>query len=821
MFGAPMDEEGNCDYKYACFLPTGATTILPNAILAKDPSECIKIKGNYYCSADLNNYDCPDCTFPQFVQKVYETFGERFDYEDIDLSEVTTPIVVPTATTSTTATVSTVTSDSTPTTQKSTKVVIPWRGECPIAAEETPEQTDCNERDGFFMFGAPMDEEGNCEYRYACFLPTGATKIFPNAILAKDPSECIKIKGNYYCSADLNNYDCPDCTFPQFVQKVYESFGERFDYEDIDLNEVTTPITVPTETSENIKCATRKSYGTEGRNCEIRDGLFLNEAFYPDCDKKRFACFLPEGKKITKNAVAAQNPSECIVIDGKTYCSIDYTNISCPEGKETCTFSELLQEISGIYGDYFSYEAPSNPPKTVTPTPSAHPNRPQVINTDFCSVSNYEYEFYKPLQDCDDRDGKFIYGAPVDDDGNCVKLYACFLPEGTENLHSGAMKAQNSSECIIMNDERYCAADLNNFDCPDCTFTQFVEKVYVNLGEENFSYEEDSSLSPSTTVTTNSTPTSQKSTKVVIPWRGECPIAAEETPEQTDCSERNGFFMFGAPLDEEGNCEYRYACFLPTGATKIFPNAYLAKDPSECIKIKGKYYCSADLNNYDCPDCTFPQFVQKVYESFGERFNYEDIDLNEVTTPITVPTETTKNIKCATREIYGTEGRNCKNRNGLFLNEAFYPDCDKKRFACFLPEGKKITKNAVAAQDPSECIVIHGKTYCSIDYTNISCPEGKETCTFSELLQEISGIYGDYFSYEAPSNPPKTVTPTPSAHPNRPQVINTDFCSVSNYEYEFYSSLMDCEDRDGEFIYGAPVDDDGNCVKLYACFLPE
>jgi len=159
--------------------------------------------------------------------------------------------------------------------------------------------------------------------------------------------------------------------------------------------------------------------------------------------------------------------------------------------------------------------------------------------------------------------------------------------------------------------------------------------------------------------------------KVIIPWKSECEIEAEETPEQTDCSDRNGYFIHGAPIDGEGQCSYKYACFLPSGAKKIFPFAIKAQDPSECIELRGKYYCSADLNNIPCENCTFSQFVYTVYETFGRKFDYEDIDVSKIKTPIELPTETDEKIKCVKEGTYNDEEIICKKRDGLFFQNEF------------------------------------------------------------------------------------------------------------------------------------------------------
>jgi len=493
-----------------------------------------------------------------------------------------------------------------------TKTVLPWKEECYMLDMITPEHENCIERNGYYFQGAPIDEEGHCPTKYACFLPSGAKKILPDAIKAQDPSECIEIRGRYYCSADLNNIPCENCTFPEFVQKAYETFGGRFEYEEIDVSKVKTPIELPTNTTEKIRCSKQESID---RKCRDREGYYLHMSFYPDCDKDYYACFLPNNRKILKNAVAAKNLSECIIIDGEEYCSIDYTNISCPKGKK-CTFPKLVKEISNTFGDYFSYKKSTKRSKKAISIPER----------EFCSVRNYQYSSEE--SNCDNRDGQFIYGATLNDDGEC---------------------------------------------------------------------------------NTN------------------------------------------------------YACFLPSGNARFFPGAFKAKDSSECINLYGYNYCSADLNNIECPDCTFPQFVKKVKDVIDEDFNYGEVDDSE---PAVIPKdEDTQNVECIQRKSLPEEPYEaCRRVDGEFFNMEFHPDCEKTYYACFIPQDSEPEKTAIKAKDLSECITItiygHQNVYCAVDYYDgVTCPEGKETCTFTEYVQEMSRIFGDYFDNK-PYDPKDYEEPT-------------------------------------------------------------
>jgi len=84
-------------------------------------------------------------------------------------------------------------------------------------------------------------------------------------------------------------------------------------------------------------------YPWNGVDCIYRKGYYINMSLYPDWDNLYYACILPNNRKISKNAVVAQNLSECIILEfyspitggynKSEYCSVDFTNISCSEGK--------------------------------------------------------------------------------------------------------------------------------------------------------------------------------------------------------------------------------------------------------------------------------------------------------------------------------------------------------------------------------------------------------------------------------------------------------------------------------------------------------
>jgi len=494
----------------------------------------------------------------------------------------------------------------------STNILFPRESGCGFrAASLTIEDRNCGERNGYFIDDIVREVAGGpCLYKYICFLPSGEKKIRPDAIKAQDPSECIEIRGKYYCSADLNNV-CPDCTFPQLVERVKMIFPRFFQYNSIDVTKITTPIELPTDTDEKIKCPSQVIYSGRELYCRYRSGYFIKMSLYPDCDKEYFACLLQNNKKISKNGVVAQNLSECVIVNDMElvfnhikpeYCSVDFTNIPCSKGKE-CTFTELIQEIGNTFGDYFSYEKSNS----------------------------------------------------------------------------------TSREAISIPEKEFCNVHFSTY-----------------------------------------------------------------YKQENNCETRNGVIISGYLVDDDSNCDYKYACFLPSGNERLLPDAFEAQDPSECIVINDRYYCSADLNNIECSDCTtFPQFVEKVKDIL--EYSFEKVDVSKLTEPILLPKDVpSKNVECVERQdTPQTPFYDCEEKYGRFFNMEFYPDCEKTYYTCFIPQNIEPEESAIIAQDLSECIKIAGTIYCAADYYGgVTCPEGKENCTFSEFVQEMVRIYGDYFDYE-------------------------------------------------------------------------
>ncbi|KAL6605170.1 hypothetical protein U3516DRAFT_907531, partial [Neocallimastix sp. 'constans'] len=74
---------------------------------------------------------------------------------------------------------------------------------------------------------------------------------------------------------------------------------------------------------------------------------------------------------------------------------------------------------------------------------------------------------------CLRRKGKYIRTS-FDVDGHCLESDVCFLPAGTTTVNHKGVIAKKASECILIKEKLYCAADSFNYKCKECSFTQFL-----------------------------------------------------------------------------------------------------------------------------------------------------------------------------------------------------------------------------------------------------------------------------------------------------------------------------------------------------------
>jgi len=202
-------------------------------------------------------------------------------------------------------------------------------------------------------------------------------------------------------------------------------------------------------------------------SCSDRKAYYINYYYNNGCSNVN-ACLIPAGNnKIFPESYKAKNPSECIVIEGKTYCAADLVeNLPC----ENCTFPKFIEELKKIMGDEFQYEFSKDSNITVPP---------DVINEKIqCAI--YQ-SFNNDYEKCRLSSGYFIHHEFHPD---CDKtFYACFY-EKTENIDGVDPKviiSEDKSKCLVKKEEQdvytYCAVGYSNISCEGCDFSAFTKKA--------------------------------------------------------------------------------------------------------------------------------------------------------------------------------------------------------------------------------------------------------------------------------------------------------------------------------------------------------
>jgi len=210
------------------------------------------------------------------------------------------------------------------------------------------------------------------------------------------------------------------------------------------------------------------------KSCHERDAYYINYYFNNGCSNVN-ACLIPiDNNKIFPESYKAENPSECIVINGETYCAADLVeNISC----ENCTFPEFISELKKIMGEDLQYEFSNNLNFTV----------PQnVINEKIqCANAQYLNEEYEKC--------RLSYGYYIQHEfyPDCDKAYyACFY-EKTENIINivpNVIISEDRSKCLVKKSEdnnefSYCAVGYSNIPCEGCTFSEYIIKASEVFGD--------------------------------------------------------------------------------------------------------------------------------------------------------------------------------------------------------------------------------------------------------------------------------------------------------------------------------------------------
>jgi len=226
---------------------------------------------------------------------------------------------------------------------------------CTHSAIVKPSQKSCHERDAYYI---NYYFNNGCSNIEACLIPINNNKIFPESYKAENSSECIVIKGETYCAADLvENISCENCTFPKFIDELKKIMGEDFQYEFSNNSTSTIPSSIITE---KIQCANSQYLNDKYEKCRLSYGYYIQHEFYPDCDKTYYACFYEKVENtinVDPNVIISEDKSKCLVKKSEennefSYCAVGYSNIPC----EGCTFSEYVKKAREIFGDYLEKE---------------------------------------------------------------------------------------------------------------------------------------------------------------------------------------------------------------------------------------------------------------------------------------------------------------------------------------------------------------------------------------------------------------------------------------------------------------------------------
>jgi len=723
----------NCNYPYyVCFFNKNVSF---QSLIAESVDECIEIDGEYYCVADYTNIKCPKCSFTEFVQKVQTMMGNKFKYNHIDLSNTNKTIEIPKFPD---YIIKPEIDDSVP--------IVP--NNCDMFGMVTESQRNCFKKGGHYA-NASIYSDSRCKVYEECFLPVGYTNVSPDTVVAKDSSECIIIYNNnnffnvafdenffneqkLYCAAE-GNIKClegVECTFPELVKHTQKVVGRLFlTYYNIDPTKYPKPIVL---SKEKITSTSMISPVEVLSTTTIQDDISSTEATpTPMMTTSEF------------NEVTEVTPTPTI------------SNMDIPESNEVTEAVEI-------------------------PTSDDYILEPEDLDKSDRVTCPVQAVVTRRQQECWNRGGKYHF-ISYDRGYNygCDRYDACFLPERSLLVSSNGVVAKDGSECIIMLDDRYnsepvlyCAVDITNIPCIDCTFTEYVKRIQKVFGEEFLYYNIDINkynkpvdlpvidpfISPMVLINTSAISKERICEKDVN----------NPSPKEVLCKKRNGYYVEFAY--SQPNCnKYDTACFLPSGTDEPLFNAIIATNAKECIEIEGNYYCAADLNTFRCIEgltCNFTDLVNSIHNTYGDLFKFNFVDPTNITEEIIVPKQSESAILkefnyifgpsyiskyCNSRYIDSEQEDQCLKRNGVYFSKSLKEGSDCiYHSACFLPEGStEVNSDGVIAKDSSECVLFSRKLsefnnslYCAVESTNITCPDGME-CSFTELLNQIEEDLGN------------------------------------------------------------------------------
>jgi len=225
----------------------------------------------------------------------------------------------------------------------------------------------------------------------------------------------------------------------------------------------------------------------------------------------------------------------------------------------------------------------------------------------------------KPQQwSCDEREAYYInyyYN------NGCSSVKACLIPASNNKIFPESYKAKNPSECIVINSETYCAADLvESLPCENCTFPKLIEEIKKIMGDEfQYEFSKDSNI----TVPPD-----------VINEKIQCAINQPLNNDYEKCSLSDGYFIHH---EFHPDCDKTfYACFYEKteNIDGVDPKVIISEDKSKCLVKKEEQdvytYCAVGYSNISCEGCDFSAFTKKAKEIFDDYLEKEVGTNNEI-----------------------------------------------------------------------------------------------------------------------------------------------------------------------------------------------
>ncbi|OUM60245.1 hypothetical protein PIROE2DRAFT_14064 [Piromyces sp. E2] len=413
-----------CYSDYVCFLPTVKED--------PESSTCVYIEGKQYCQADITNIDMCSAKNTEkdvvpcakICKGIFNDFS--FDYNifipkpyTAMLMSTTLPMVKPSTTASPPTTTTTFINDM--------NKLINSKDCLNETGKITHPSIECAKKDGKFY--QKFHPYSDCYSDYVCFIPD-LSDLLPSLLtkciyidnLVYCTAEMSTIK---YCKIGSQYYDFKKCveesarlfgdftykpilpattTVPSFVTKPVIITKTSLK-PSLTIKPITIPVIDPTikpktkitvlpttnviKTTPAITIASTSKPRIEptikpmtpGRcllgqgdtmlqyiDCTQLKGKFYSKGHgYPQCYAD-YICFIPKVEDIDSSS-SSSSSSDCINIDGQTYCSVEITNVQyCNKKKNDYDFRKCIEKASTIF-DKFSYQpVPSDIPIEIVPS---------------------------------------------------------------------------------------------------------------------------------------------------------------------------------------------------------------------------------------------------------------------------------------------------------------------------------------------------------------------------------------------------------------------------------------------------------------------